>query len=65
MDAFDAVIAAVLQRQGFWTLTIAKVELFRINAGKVLARLQSNLSDLLCLDADRSVKIKNKARGHK
>lgn len=27
MDAFEAVIAAVLQRQGFWTLTSAKVEL--------------------------------------
>ena len=27
MDAFEAVIAAVLQRQGFWTLTSVKVEL--------------------------------------
>lgn len=27
MDAFEAVISAVLQRQGFWTLTSAKVEL--------------------------------------
>lgn len=27
VDSFEAVIAAVLQRQGFWTLTSAKVEL--------------------------------------
>ena len=27
MDAFEAVIATTLQRQGFWTLTSAKVEL--------------------------------------
>lgn len=27
MDSFEAVIAAVLQRQGFWTLTSLKVEL--------------------------------------
>jgi len=27
MDAFEAVVAAILQRQGFWTLTSAKVEL--------------------------------------
>lgn len=27
MDAFESVIAAILQRQGFWTLTSVKVEL--------------------------------------
>lgn len=27
MDSFEAVVAAVMQRQGFWTLTSAKVEL--------------------------------------
>jgi hypothetical protein len=27
MDAFEAVIAPILQRQGFWTLTSVKVEL--------------------------------------
>lgn len=27
MDAFEAVVAAILQRQGFWTLTSVKVEL--------------------------------------
>ena len=27
MDAFESVVAAILQRQGFWTLTSVKVEL--------------------------------------
>jgi len=27
MDAFEAVVASILQRQGFWTLTSVKVEL--------------------------------------
>lgn len=27
MDAFEAVVAAILQRQGYWTLTSVKVEL--------------------------------------
>ena len=27
MDAFESVIAGILQRQGFWTLTSFKVEL--------------------------------------
>ena len=27
MDAFETVIASILQRQGYWTLTSVKVEL--------------------------------------
>ena len=27
MDAFETVIASILQRQGYWTLTRVKVEL--------------------------------------
>ena len=27
MDAFEAVISAILQRQGFWTITSFKVDL--------------------------------------
>src|SRR5262249_33558674 len=27
MDAFEAVVASILQRQGYWTLTSVKVEL--------------------------------------
>ncbi|MFN0156735.1 MAG: hypothetical protein ACKVRP_01530 [Bacteroidota bacterium] len=27
MDAFESVVAAILQRQGYWTLTSVKVEL--------------------------------------
>jgi hypothetical protein len=35
MDSFEAVIAAVLQRQGFWTLTSAKVELTKEEKRKI------------------------------
>ncbi len=35
MDAFESVIAAILQRQGFWTLTSFKVELTKAEKRKI------------------------------
>ncbi len=35
MDAFESVIAGILQRQGFWTLTSFKVELTKAEKRKI------------------------------
>ena len=35
MDAFESVIAGILQRQGFWTLTNFKVELTKAEKRKI------------------------------
>ena len=35
MDAFETVVASILQRQGFWTLTSVKVELTKAEKRKI------------------------------
>ena len=35
MDAFETVVASILQRQGYWTLTSVKVELTKAEKVKI------------------------------